>query len=218
MATVRAHAGGERGMQEGSSSASHDRGNRPTTVRHGGCVLGHGVWPSVRTTTASGRGCIRRALVKPERGSVPPPPTSGIPSARHSVCATGAAASQGRTVTRSRRPPTAREIAATSRSALPSSTSLTDADERLLRPPPPPLRGASRTAGDALGHPEPDRVPLLLAEAVRAVRPQVPLPLQPVGAAAAVQPGQVLRVGPRLPHGGAGRFRRGSSRTAGARR
>ncbi len=36
------------------------------------------------------------------------------------------AESQGSTVTRSRRPPTARAIAATSRSALPGSASLTD--------------------------------------------------------------------------------------------
>src|SRR5215218_8950649 len=51
-------------------------------------------------------------------------------------------------------------------------------------------RGAPRTARDALRHPEPNRVPFLRAEAVRAVRSQVPLPFQSVGATAAVQPGQ----------------------------
>lgn len=49
-----------------------------------------------------------------------------MPSAWHSGTATRAAASQENTVTRSRRPPTARVIAATSSSALPSSASLTD--------------------------------------------------------------------------------------------
>lgn len=47
-------------------------------------------------------------------------------SARQSGTATPAAASHEITETRSRRPPTAREIAATSSSALPSSASLTD--------------------------------------------------------------------------------------------
>ncbi len=60
--------------------------------------------------------------------------------------------------------------------------------ERLLRPPPPPPGSVAGPGVDALGHPETDRVPLLVGEAVRAVRAQVPLPFQPVGAASAVQP------------------------------
>jgi hypothetical protein len=39
----------------------------------------------------SGRGLARSALAKPVRRSVPPPPTSGIPSARHSGLPVGIA-------------------------------------------------------------------------------------------------------------------------------
>ncbi len=129
ISTTRAQAGGVSGSWSGSSSCRYDdesRGNRPTTVRHGGGVLGHGVCPSVSATTTSGRGRERSAVVKPDRRSVPPPPTSAMPSPRHSGCTVRAAASHDTTLTRSRRPPTAREIAAISRSAPPSSASLTD--------------------------------------------------------------------------------------------
>jgi hypothetical protein len=57
---------------------------------------------------------------------VPPPPTSSTPSAAHTARTPCAWASHDTTRTRSRRPPTAREIAATSRSATPSSASLTE--------------------------------------------------------------------------------------------
>ena len=55
--------------------------------------------------------------------------------------------------------------------------------ERLLSPPLPSLRGAAGAALDALRHPEADRVPLLRTEALGTVGPQLPLPVQAVGAA-----------------------------------
>ena len=73
-----------------------------------------------------GRGLVRSAFAKPAHIFVPPPPISGIPSARHSGYANPAAASHGSTETWSRLLPTARPIAATSMIALPSSASLTD--------------------------------------------------------------------------------------------
>src|SRR4051812_29926893 len=82
ISTTRAQAGGASGTWSGSfsSQAAPRRGNSPTTVRHPGRAAGHGVWPSVSTTTTSGRGRAPSALAKPVRRSVPPPPTSGIPS------------------------------------------------------------------------------------------------------------------------------------------
>jgi hypothetical protein len=114
-ATTRAQGGGASGTWSGSVSSTPraGRGKRPTTVRQGGCAEGRGVRPSARATIASGRGPERSARSKPERRSVPPPPISSMLSARQSGTATPAAASHETTDTRTRRPPTAREIAAT---------------------------------------------------------------------------------------------------------
>ncbi len=115
-----------RAWRSGSSS-SHDRaaccrGNRPTPS---GTVV---AWPA-RATMASGRGPARSALAEPVRRSGPPPPTSAMPSARHGGCTARAAASRDSTVIRSRRPPTARGIAAIQERALPSSFGVADRPE-----------------------------------------------------------------------------------------
>ncbi len=254
METTRVQSGGGSGRYVGSRSAATVRANSPTTVRHGGRAAGQGVCPSVSTTMTSGRGLVRSAVANPVRRSVPPPPISGIPSARHNGYATWAATSHGthgdqvapaadgpcdrgdfedraaqfgvahrpgrvdddadprRRASQARQDDAGQAGGSARRPAVCVVLARAGAGdrrpdrrsqqlpprlrrvERLLRPPPPALRDGSRMAGDALRDPEPDRVAFLLAEPVRAVRAQIPLAFQTVGATAAVQPGPVLRV------------------------